>query len=100
MPLELTLTQRGGAVIANKRILSGIKLDLNDWVSSFEMMEVVLDLRSQVMHLAVFYRPGSFMDGFHSSVEGFSHKSGKQLISSITVLMISCVNLFLLNLWN
>ena len=86
VPRSSSLTRGGGLALVHKKALSGLKLVPSDPVFSFEVMELVLHMRSQVTHLALVYRPGHpgtdrrFMDEFSMFVEGFSHKSGKLLI--------------------
>ena len=57
VPRSSTLTRGGGLAVVHKRALSGIKLVPTDPASSFEVMELVLHMRSQVTRLAFVYRP-------------------------------------------
>ena len=77
----------GGVAVICLGAVSNITLvPLDSMVSSFEVMEVVINLNSRVTRVVVIYRPGhpgtdrSFMEEFNSFLKTFTVKNGGLLI--------------------
>ena len=80
-------TRGGGVAVIYSSALSNIRqvsVDLD--ISSFEFMEVAININQQIVRIATVYRPGhpgtdrTFMNEFNSFMETFSSKNGKLLI--------------------
>ena len=76
----------GVAVICHKAVSNITLIPLDLMVSSFEVMEVAINLNSKITRVVVIYRPGhpgtdrNFMEEFNSFLETFTVKNGRLLI--------------------